>query len=81
MATNKDNVRIINKIYTLLQDLNDEDFKELLEMSERQCEYYNPLKPGTSKKQNKLGEYNKRVITDLKKLKETFESGKDLGDE
>ena len=81
MATNKDSVRIINKIHTLLYELTEEDFKELEDMAKQQMEYYNPLKMGTTTQQHRLGKYNKKVIDDLRKLKQTFETGRSICNE
>ena len=81
MAYNIDAVRIINKIHSLLDELTDEDFNRLETMTQKQLDYFNPLKKETTIKNHEIGNHNRKVITCLKKLKEIFDNGKDIWNE
>lgn len=76
MSKKKDVVNIIYKISQLILSISDADFKELEEMIENQKEYYNPLKMGTTNKQHKLAEHNKKMVNCLKDLKQILIDGK-----
>lgn len=78
MKQERDVVKEIFKISKLVLSITDEEFEELEEMAQEQCDYVNPLKCDTTAKQNALGEHNKKMIACLKELKNTLLRGKEL---
>lgn len=78
MKQERDVVKEIFKISKLVLSITEEEFEELEEMAQEQCDYVNPLKCATTAKQHALGEHNKKMISCLRALKNTLLSGKVL---
>jgi hypothetical protein len=78
MKQERDVVEEIFKISKLVLSITDEEFEELEEMAQEQCDYINPLKCATAAKQHALGEHNKKMIACLRDLKNVLLSGKEL---
>jgi hypothetical protein len=71
-----------NRIYKICEDtlkINDEEIKEVQEICEQQTSYMSPLKMATTRRQNELGEYNKKVLDKILELRKLLESGKTVG--
>lgn len=70
-----------NKIYDIciqVTKITDEEVAECREIARGQREYFSPLRPATTKKQNDLGEHNDAVLDALLNLKKVIESGAHL---
>lgn len=77
MNKRKDVVNIIYKISKLVNEITDNDFKELEDMIKGQKEYYNPLKMATTINQHELAEHNEKVVETIKKLKTLVNKGEE----
>ena len=75
---NRDVVKEIFKVSKIVLSITDEEFEELEEMAQAQCDYVNPLKCATTAKQHVFGAHNKKMISCLRELKNTLLSGKEL---
>jgi hypothetical protein len=66
----------IDSLRKLVLSLSDETLNELTAMSQRQLNYFSPLRPATQSRTNKAGAYNMKVIEGIKNLREAFLSYK-----
>lgn len=64
----------IHRICLAIKRLSESDFTDIEKLAEEQSNYTHPLKHGTANKLNDLGEYNQRVIRQLKLLMETIQN-------
>lgn len=68
-----------NSIYGICEKviaITNEEIKEIETICQEQINYISPLKMKTTKKQNDLGKYNKKVLDKLIQLKKLIENGK-----
>ena len=65
----------INKVCKNILAITDEEIKEMADICQQQINYIHPFKYATARKQNELGEYNKKVLGKLVELKELLKSG------
>lgn len=73
-----DGIDKINKICKAVLKLSDEDFEQVKQMVQGQSNYINPLKPATSERQQKLGDYNTRVLNAMRDLREIIKKGAEI---
>lgn len=67
-----------NRIYKICKDalkITDEEIKEIQDVYTQQLQYMSPLKMATTRKQHKLGEYNKKVLEKIIELKILLKRG------
>lgn len=65
----------VNKVCKSVLGLAESDITEVEEMTKRQCQYINPLKPNKQGKFNDLGKHNMKVIAALKNLQKVIAAG------
>lgn len=62
----------VNKLCRSVLTLTDEDLDAVDKMAKEQKNYIHPLKGARQEKFNKMGTYNQRVLSALKKLREVL---------
>ena len=75
MKNKRDGVKEIEKVCMAVLNLEIEDFAEMDRVAQKQCEYAHPLKMATARWQNELGEHNKKVMEELKNLRNVLKDG------
>lgn len=72
-----DATTIIYFMRQMLDNITDEDIKELVEMYEEQLNYCHPLKNGTANYYHAMGAANKKIVDSIIQIKEGFKESEE----